>query len=143
MSNLSLFLKKNKKIRANTYYAATKSLCDDKGNPLEWELKALTTNESEDIRIACTTEVQVTGKYGTYRPKLDTKMFMAKMIAACVVFPDLNNKELQDSYGVMTPEDLLKEMIDNPSEYNAFAEFVQNYNGLGESLEDKVEEAKN
>ena len=143
MSNLSLFLKKNKKVRANTYYAATKSLCDEKGNPIEWEIKPLTTTESEDIRMACTTEVQVTGKYGTYRPKLDTKMFMAKMIAACVVFPDLNNKELQDSYGVMTPEDLLKEMIDNPSEYNAFAEFVQNYNGLGESLEDKVEEAKN
>ena len=69
-------------------------------------------------------------------------MFMAKMIAACVVYPDLNNKELQDSYGVMTPEELIKEMVDNPSEYNAFAEFVQNYNGLGESLEDKVEEAK-
>ena len=143
MSNLSLFLKKNKKVRANTFYAATKSLCDENGKPLEWELKALTTNESEDIRTACTIEVQIPGKMGMYRPKLDTKMFMAKMIAACVVFPDLNNKELQDSYGVMTPEDLLKEMIDNPSEYNAFAEFVQNYNGLGESLEDKVEEAKN
>lgn len=143
MSNLSLFLKKNKKVRANTHYAATKSLCDDKGNPLEWEIKALTTTESEDIRTACTTEVQIPGKIGMYRPKVDSKLYIAKLIAACVVFPDLNNKELQDSYGVMTPEDLLKEMIDNPSEYNAFAEFVQNYNGLGESLEDKVEEAKN
>ena len=135
-------MKKNKKVRENTYYAATQSLCDEKGNPIQWEIKPLTTAESEDIRIACTIEVQVPGKYGTYRPKLDTKMFMAKMIAACVVYPDLNNKELQDSYGVMTPEELIKEMVDNPSEYNAFAEFVQNYNGLGESLEDKVEEAK-
>ena len=143
MSNLSLFLKKNKKVRKNTYYAATTSLCDEKGNPLEWEIKALTTTESEDIRTACTTEVQVPGKMGVYRPKVDSKLFIAKLIAACVVFPDLYNKELQDSYGVKTPEDLLKEMIDNPSEYNAFAEFVQNYNGLNETLDEKVEEAKN
>lgn len=143
MSNLSLFLKKNKKVRKNTFYAATKSLCDDKGNPLEWEIKALTTKESEDIRMECTIDVPVTGKPGMYRPKVDSKAYVAKLIAACVVFPDLYNKELQDSYGVTTPDDLLKEMIDDPSEYNDFAEFVQNYNGLNESINDKVEEAKN
>lgn len=143
MGNLSLFLKKNKKVRTNTFYAATKSLCDEKGNPVEWEIKALTTKESEDIRSECTTEVPVTGKPGMVRPKVDTKAYIAKLIAACVVFPDLYNKELQDSYGVRTPEDLLKEMVDDPTEYNALAEFIQNFNGLDESLEEKVKEAKN
>ena len=143
MGNLSLFLKKNKKVKTNTMYAATKSLCDEKGNPLEWEIKPLTTTESEDIRAACTMEVPVTGKPGMYRPKVDSNLYVTKLIASSVVFPDLYNKELQDSYGVKTPEDLLKQMIDNPTEYNAFAEFVQNFNGLDESLEEKVEEAKN
>lgn len=143
MGNLSLFLKKNKKVKVNAHYAATKSLCDADGKPLEWEIKALTTRESEDIRTTCTTEVPVTGKPGMFRPKVDTKAYIAKLIAACVVFPDLYDKELQDSYGVKTPEDLLKEMVDDPTEYNAFAEFIQNFNGLDESLEDKVEEAKN
>lgn len=143
MGNLSLFLKKNKKVKTNTFYAATKSLVDGKGNPLEWEIKALTTRESEEIREACTTEVQVKGKPGMFRPKVDTKSYIAKLISSCVVFPDLYNQELQDSYGVKTPEDLLKEMIDDPVEYNAFAEFIQNFNGFDETLEDKVEEAKN
>ena len=143
MSSLSYFLKKNKKVKENKYYAATKSLCDDKGNPLEWEVKALTTRESEDIREACTVEVPIKGKPGMFRPKVDTNKYVARLIASCVVFPDLNDKELQDSYGVMTPEDLLKEMIDDPVEYNAFAEFVQNFNGMTESLDEKVEEAKN
>lgn len=143
MGNLSLFLKKNKRIRENTKYAATKSLCDENGKPLEWEVKALTTTESEEIRTQCTTEVQVPGKPGMYRPKVDSKLYVAKLIASSVVLPDLYNKELQDSYGVKTPEDLLKQMVDDPSEYNAFAEFVQNYTGLNESLEDKVQEAKN
>ena len=143
MSNLSLFLKKNKKVRENAFYPATKSLCDENGKPLEWEIKALTTTESEDIRAECTIEVPVTGKPGMYRPKMDSKKYIAKLITACVVFPDLYNKELQDSYGVKTPEDLLKQMIDNPVEYNDLAEFVQNYSGLDETLAEKVEEAKN
>ena len=143
MGNLNLFLKKNKKVRSNTFYAATKSLCDENSKPVEWEIKALTTKESEDIRSECTTEVPVTGKPGMVRPKVDTKAYIAKLIAACVVFPDLYNKELQDSYGVRTPEDLLKEMVDDPTEYNALAEFIQNFNGLDESLEEKVKEAKN
>ena len=61
-------------------------------------------------------------------------------------FPDMSevyDKDLQDSYGVMTPEDLLKEMVDDPGEYNAFAAVVQNFNGFNTTLEDKVEEAKN
>ena len=143
MGNLSLFLKKNKKIRENTRYAATKSLCGEDGKPLKWEIKAVTTKESEDIRVACTTDVPVPGKKGMYRPKVDSDTYVAKLIAAAVVFPDLYNKELQDSYGVKTPEDLLKEMVDDPAEYNAFAEFVQGYSGLEETLADKVEEAKN
>lgn len=143
MSNLSLFLKKNQKVRVNTFYPATKSLCDENGNPLKWEIKALKTTEAEDIRTECTTEIPIPGKPGLYRPKVDSKLYIAKLIARSVVVPDLYNKELQDSYGVKTPEDLLKQMIDNPSEYNDFAEFVQNYSGLNESMDSKVEEAKN
>lgn len=143
MGNLSLFLKKNKKIRKNTQYVASKSFYDENNEPLKWEIKPLTTKEAEDIRTACTMEVPIPGKSGMYRPKVDSKSYVAKLIAACVVFPDLYNKELQDSYGVKTPEDLLKEMVDDPTEYNAFAEFVQSFNGLDETLEDKVKEAKN
>lgn len=143
MGNLTLFLKKNKKLKTNAQYAATKSLCDAEGEPVKWEIRALTTKETEDIRTACTTEVPVLGKPGLYRPRVDSKLFIAKLISSSVVFPDLYNKELQDSYGVKTPEDLLKEMVDSPVEYDAFAEFVQGFSGLDETLNDKVEEAKN
>ena len=40
-------------------------------------------------------------------------------------------------------EELIKEMIDDPGEYNAFATFIQEFNGFDVSLEEKVEEAKN
>ena len=43
----------------------------------------------------------------------------------------------------MTPEELIFEMIDDPTEFNEFLEKIQNMNGLDKSLNDKVEEAKN
>ena len=143
MSSLSLFLKKNKKVKENVKFPATKSLCDENGNPLEWEIKALTTRESDDIRESCTIDVPIKGKPNVFRQKVLSSKFGAKMIAASVVYPDLMNAELQDSYGVSTPEDLVREMIDEPGEYNRFLTFVQEFNGFDNSMEDKVEEAKN
>ncbi|RHM98309.1 phage tail assembly chaperone [Dielma fastidiosa] len=143
MSDLSRFLKANKIKRENTTFAATKSLVDAKGNPLPWTIKPLTTKENDAIRDECMIDVPVKGKPNVFRPKLDTSKYIGKMICACVVEPNLYDKDLQDSYGVMSPDDLLKEMIDDPGEYQEFATFVQNFNGFNTTLEDKVEEAKN
>ena len=144
MSNkLNMFLKQNKKVRENTEYAATKSLCDENGEPLKWTIKPLSTRDNENIREACTIDVPITGKPGMYRQKLNTSKYMSKLICASVIEPNLYSKELQDSYGVMTPEELVYEMIDNPGEYTEFADFIQNFNGFDETLQDKVDEAKN
>lgn len=143
MSNLSRFLKDNKIKKENTTYAATKSLVDEKGKPLLWTIKPLTTRENDAIRDECTMEVPIKGKMNAFREKLNISKYMAKLIVASVVEPDLNNKELQDSYGVMGAEDLIKEMIDNAGEYNAFAEFIQKFNGFTETIQDEVDEAKN
>ena len=143
MSNFSRFMKKNKITKENTTFAATKSLVDENGNPLEWTIKPLTTKENDIIRDECMIEVPVKGKPGAYRPKLNTSKYIGKMLCACIVEPNLYDKELQDSYGVMTPDELLKEMIDDPGEYQAFAAFVQEFNGFNTTLDNKVEEAKN
>lgn len=143
MGNLKAFLKSNKKEKKTTQYAATRSLCDEKGNPLLWTIRAITTKESEVIREECTTDIKVPGKPGMYRQKVDTHKLLAKIICAAVVEPDLNSKELQDSYGVMCAEDLIVEMLDNPDEFGELANFVQQYSGLDETMSEKVAEAKN
>ncbi len=143
MSKFSKFMKANKIVKENTTFSATKSLVDEEGKPLEWTIKPLTTTENENIRESCMMEVPVTGKPNMFRPKLDTSKYISKMAASSVVEPDLYDKDLQDSYGVMTPEDLLKEMIDDPGEYNDFVAFIQNFNGFNTTFEEKVDEAKN
>lgn len=143
MSKFSKFMRENKIEKSNTTYAATKSLVDENGKPLEWVIKPLSTSENERLRDECMTDVPVVGKPNMFRPKLNTSKYIAKMVCACVVEPDLYDAELQNSYGVMTPEELLREMVDNPSEYQELVAFVQNYNGFDTTLEDKVDEAKN
>ena len=143
MSKFAKFMKANKVQKENEKYAPTKSLCDEKGNPLEWEFQHITSKQNEDIRESCMIDVPVTGKPNMYRPKLKTSQYLQKMIMASVVIPDLYDSELQDSYGVKTPEDLLFAMVDDPGEYNDLGAWVQKFQGFNTSLDDKVNEAKN
>ena len=143
MSKFSRFMRSNKIVKTNAKYAPTASLCDEDGKPLEWEFKQITSKENELLRDSCTVDVPVTGKPNLYRPKMNTNLYMAKLIVASTVYPDLYDKELQDSYGVMTPEELLYALVDNPGEYQDLNVWVQRYQGFTKSLDDKVDEAKN
>lgn len=143
MSKFAKFMKSNKTVKENELHPVTKSLCDEKGIPLDWEFRHITSKENEEIRESCTVDLPVTGKPNVYRPKLKSSLYIRRMIAASIVVPDLFNADLQDSYGVKTPEDLLVEMVDDPGEYNDLAAYVQKLQGFNVSFEDKVNEAKN
>lgn len=142
MSNFSMFMKANKIQKQNVMHPVTKSLVDEEGKPLLWEIKPLTTKENEVLREKCTIEVPVKGKPNMYRPKVDMNKYQTMLMCTAVVFPDLNNVELQNSYGVMTPEDLLKEMVDDPAEYTDLLMFIQQISGF-KTMQEEVEEAKN
>jgi hypothetical protein len=136
-------MKANKTEKKNEMYAATKSLCDENGKPLEWEFRHITSKENESLRDDCTIDIPITGKPNMFRPKVQSGKYIQKMITASVVMPDLYDAELQDSYGVNTPEDLLLAMVDDPGEYNELAAFVQGFQGFNVSFNDKIDEAKN
>lgn len=142
MSNFSKFMKNNKIQKKNVMHPVTKSLTDENGNPLLWEIKPLTTKENEAIRESCTIDVPMKGKPNQYRMKIDMNQYQTKLICAAVVSPDLNNAELQNSYGVMSAEELIKEMVDDPAEYTDLMLFVQQLSGF-KTLQEEVDEAKN
>lgn len=122
-------------------YIASKKFKDKDGKPIPWKLKPLTAKEIEIIRKQCTYN-KSTGKRGQYVPTLDTPKFSTMLAEKCVVYPDLNDKELQDFYHVMGVEDLLKEhLLKLPGEYDGLTEELQRINGY--DLEEAVEEAKN
>lgn len=143
MSNFNRFMKQNKVRKENKKYAPTKSLTDEKGRPLEFEFRQISSRENEEMRESCMYDVPITGKPGLYRSKLNSSNYLAKMAAESVVYPDLYNKELQDSYGVKNPVELLYALVDNPGEYAELTAWIQKFQGFTETLDDKVEEAKN
>ena len=143
MSKFSRFMKANKIAKPNEKYAPTTTLQDENGKPLKWEFKQITSKENEELRDANTIEVQVTCKPNLFRPKLITSKYLMAMIVKSTVFPDLYDKELQDSYGVMTPEDLVYAMVDDAGEMQDFQLWMQKFQGFTKSLDEKVDEAKN
>jgi hypothetical protein len=142
MNNLSAFLSQNAVQEENVKFAASKRFLDANKKPMEWEIKSITSDEDEKIRRECTKKVQVPGKRGQFTQETDYNRYVGKLGAACTVFPNLNDQELQDSYGVMGADLLLKAML-KPGEYAEYLAKVQAVNGFEQTMEDLVDEAKN
>lgn len=139
--NLAAFLSQNVQKTENVKYVASKRIVSD-GKPVEWEIKAISPGKDDALKKACTKQVQVPGKKNSYTPELDMYLYLGKLAAACTVYPDLADAELQNSYGVMGEDALLKEIL-NIGEYNDYLTKVQEVNGFETSMSDLVEEAKN
>ena len=120
----------------------SKRFKDADGNPIPWKLACVTSDEDEAIRKSCTKKVPVVGKKGVYAPETDFDSYLGKLAAKCVKFPELGNAELQNSYGVMGADYLLKKML-KPGEYQDLLKKIQEVNGFDTSLEEEVQEAKN
>lgn len=141
MSNLSAFLAQNAVQDETVKYPASKRFLD-KGKPVDWELQSITSEEDEQLRKSCTKRIPVEGKKGQYMQDLDTNKYLGLLAAKCVVFPNLNAAELQDSYGVMGADAVLKKML-KPGEYQNLMGKIQEINGFSVGMDELVEEVKN
>ena len=143
MSGISLYLKKNKKEAKPIVIYPTASLTDEEGNRVPFTFKAVSTSENNRLRDECTKQIPITGKRNHFRNDFDVDAYQSKLVAACCVEPNLLNAELQDSYGVKTPEALITSMIDNPGEFAELFAQIATLCGFDNTSEDRVEEIKN
>lgn len=142
MSTLSAFLAENVLPVENIKFVASRRFLSVDGQPMEWEIKAISSTDDEEIRKGCTKRVPVPGKRNQYQRELDTDKYLGRLAVACTVFPNLNDKELQDSYKVMGGDALLKAML-TPGEYAEYLSKIQEVCGFDETFQDVVNEAKN
>lgn len=139
--DLSAFLSQNVKRVENTLYPATNRIVDENENPIPWEICCITATENARIRKGCMTTVAVAGKKGQYTQEFNSQLYLARSCVRTTVYPDLQDKELQDSYGVMSAEELISTML-TPGEFEDYATAVMKANGFDDE-ENLVEEAKN
>ena len=142
MSDFSIFMAGNVAEEETTKYVASKRFKDANGKPVEWEIKAIDSDLDEALRKECTKRVPIPGKRGQYNQDTDTDKYLGKLCVACTVYPNLNDADLQDSYGVKGADALLKKML-RPGEYTEYKGKVMEVNGYDMSMEELVDEAKN
>lgn len=140
--SLSAFLADRALPVENIKYAASPRFIGEDGKPEEWEIRCVTSTEDEGIRRDCTKRLPVPGKRGQFTQEVDFNLYLGRLASACTVYPNLNDKELQDSYHVMGADQLLKSML-TPGEYAEYLSKIQEINGFSQSVQDEVDEAKN
>ncbi len=122
--DLAVFLAKNAK-RENMRVKVSERFVDEAGEPLLWELAPVTAGDMEEL-------LREAGEQVRYDE------VMLRLLTRAVRFPDLQDAELQDSYGVMGAERLLLEML-SPGEFRALqAAFEQQNLGGPGALVDRA-----
>lgn len=133
--SLTAFLKDNV---ANPFeeveFVVSERFKDDKG-AIAWKLRAMSP---DNALLASDRATVMNGKHSDFK----TSTYFKNVVAETVVFPNLRDKELQDSYGVMDPGQLLNKML-NSAEFNVLLEKCLEINGLNKTFEDLKTEVKN
>lgn len=140
MSNLSCFLAGNVEKRENKKVVVSDRFKDN-GKPVEWEIRSISADEDEALRKACTRKVPIVGKKNQFTQEFDGNAYLTKLAAKAVVYPDLNNAELQNSYGVMGAEQLIKVMLYR-DEFERLTDCLVESTD-SEDVNELIEEAKN
>lgn len=139
---LSAFLAQNAKKIENVMFAASPRFTDpETGKPMEWEICCITAKENAAIRKTCIRQIPIPGRRGQFTQDFDAQAYLAKVSVRCTVFPNLNDAELQSSYGVMGAEPLITTML-SAGEFEDYSTKVLEVNGFQDGGE-MVDDAKN
>lgn len=141
MADFSAFMAQNVQTLENKKVVISNRFKDANGKPIEWEIRAISSEENEELQRKCYVNTPVVGQRNLFARELDQIKYTNALLAMSVVYPDLNNAALQDSYGVKTPEALLKKML-YPREEAKLANEVVAFSQI-EELDELVAEAKN
>ncbi|MCR8658961.1 phage tail assembly chaperone [Paenibacillus endoradicis] len=112
----------------------------DANEPIKWKLKTVTEKENEAIRKSATRISK--GKNGARIQEINQEEYVGKLAVASVVYPDLQNADLQASYSVLGADTLLKTMLLS-GEYATLLEKVQKMNGFDQDINNLADEVKN
>ncbi len=138
---LTAFLKQNVEIVHETEYIASKRIKGANGEPVAWRIKTLPTGETEKMRKQYTKRITDRITRQT-EERFDTTAYNEDLVVKAVTYPNLFDEDLQNSWGVVEPIDLLKTML-TPGEYADLLAAVTEAQGFDVGMKDKVNEVKN
>lgn len=139
MSDLKAFLKPAV-TTVTDKLAVSKRFVDDKGKPIEFEIKSITQAEN-DALIKASTKVVVTK--GQREEIFNRLQYKNRLVVECTSYPNFRDPELLAGYSVVDPLDLPAKMLLS-GEFAVLANAIMVVNGFGdESADALIETAKN
>lgn len=110
IKNMSLngFFKSNAKFLPDVKVVVSERFTNEDGSPIEWVLHPISTKKVEEITKRNT---KTTIKNGKKESTINEENLNAELLEAVVLYPSLNDAELQDSYGVSSANELLSVML--------------------------------
>lgn len=110
IKNMSLngFFKSNAKSLPDVKVVVSERFTNEDGTPIEWVLHPISTKKVEEITKRNT---KTAIKNGKKESTVNEENLNAELLEAVVLYPSLNDAELQDSYGVSSANELLSVML--------------------------------
>ena len=141
-NTLKAFMREEYLVKEPVKYVASKRIKDDKGAAVEWQLRVLTNKEIEEILDKRTKRIPIKGAIKQYTKELDSEGAYMDMALQSVVYPNLDDEELQQFYGAVGAEDTLKAIL-IPGELTDLLLAVQEACGYNVGMKDEVKHVKN
>lgn len=141
-NTLKAFMREEYLVKEPVKYVASKRIKDDKGAAVEWQLSVLTNKEIEEILDKRTKRIPIKGAIKQYTKELDSEGAYMDMALRSVVYPNLDDEELQQFYGTVGAEDTLKAIL-IPGELTDLLLAVQEACGYNVGMKDEVKHVKN
>lgn len=138
--NLTAFLKNNVEIVNQVEYVASNRIKAG-DEPVAWKINVLQNKVIDKLRNRYTKMIK-DGKTGVTREKFDSQGFNDAMLLESIIYPNLDDMELQDSWGVNDPLELVKAML-TPGEYADLLNAVVEAQGFEVGMDEKVRAVKN
>lgn len=133
MSKVKSFLKQNKQIQETVDVKL-----DSFAEPVV--IRVISGKEHERIEQRCMKNRP--GQRGKQETYFDRTLYTRELGIASIVTPDLNNTELQESYGATGASELFNAMF-TWGEQIYLMDQITLASGLEQSINDEIEEAKN
>lgn len=139
--DLKCFLKENTVAVEDKEYIASDRFRGNDGQPVPWRLRVLDNREVDRMVKSCQKKEWLP-KSKEYRYRTDNEQLAVEMVCASVVYPNLNSAELQESYGAVGAQELVRAML-TPGEYTDLVFAVNEVCGFQSDMDDKIKTAKN
>jgi len=133
MSSLSAFLNP---VKVENREVIVSERFQENGKAVPFIIRPITQDENEEILR----RHKKKDKKGN--ETFDQIGYSHDLAATGVVFPDLENAELQKAYGVLGKTKLLEKML-LIGEFTTLGEAVKELSGINDDINDDIEEAKN